>query len=237
MTKKNFKITFCGGAGTVTGACYLVEAGDSKILVDCGMIQGSRFSESLNDNPFPFDAATIDAVLITHAHIDHTGRLPKLARAGFKGKILATAPTIDFSRALLLDSEHVIRMEAEHEGREPLYNIKDVERVFDFTESVPYDQYTVLNDNISFFLRDAGHILGSVIIELFLKDGDKKIKIVFSGDLGNSPSPLVRDPFIVKDADYLLFQQEADTALVGPDSVHPDVPLVNKVGTIAAGGV
>ena len=237
MTKKNFKITFCGGAGAVTGACYLVEAGDSKILVDCGMIQGSRFSESLNDNPFPFDPKAIDAVLITHAHIDHTGRLPKLARAGFKGKILATAPTIDFSRALLLDSEHVIRMEAEHEGREPLYNIKDVERVFDFTESVPYDQYTVLNDNISFFLRDAGHILGSVIIELFLKDGDKKIKIVFSGDLGNSPSPLVRDPFIVKDADYLLIESTYGNKLHPTDGARKDLLEDVIEETIAAGGV
>ena len=237
MTKENFKITFCGGAGSVTGACYLVEAGDSKILVDCGMIQGSRFSESLNNNPFPFDPKTIDAGIITHAHIDHTGRLPKLARDGFKGKIFATPPTLDFARALLLDSEHVIRMEAEREGRVPLYNIKDVERVFDFAEPVPYDQHTVLNDNISFFLRDAGHILGSAIIELFLKDGDEKIKIAFSGDLGNSPSPLVRDPFIVKDADYLLVESTYGNKLHPAEGARKDLLEDVIEETIAAGGV
>ena len=231
------RLTFYGAAREVTGSCFLLETKDKKILVDCGMFQGSNFNEAKNHDDFLFDPKTLDAVFITHAHIDHTGRLPKLARAGFKGKILATAPTIDFSRALLLDSEHVIRMEAEHEGREPLYNIKDVERVFDFTESVPYDQYTVLNDNISFFLRDAGHILGSVIIELFLKDGDKKIKIVFSGDLGNSPSPLVRDPFIVKDADYLLIESTYGNKLHPTEGARKDLLEDVIEETIAAGGV
>lgn len=231
------KITFFGGAGSVTGACYLVEVGQEKVLVDCGMVQGSRFSESLNEQPFPFDLGELSAVIITHAHIDHTGRLPKLCRDGFKGKIYATAPTIDFAHALLLDSEHVIRMEAEREGGEPLYGIKDVERVFTQTEPAPYDQYTILNDNISFCLRDAGHILGSAIVELFLKDGDEKRKIVFSGDLGNAPSPLVRDPFVVKDADYVLIESTYGDRLHPSEKARKDVLEDVIEETIAAGGV
>lgn len=237
MKNKNFKITFCGGAGAVTGACYFIESGPAKVLVDCGMIQGSRFSESLNDQPFPFDPKELNAVFVTHAHIDHTGRLPKLCRDGFKGKIYATAPTIDFAHALLLDSEHVIKMEAEREGREPLYGINDVERVFTQTEAAPYDHYTIINDNISFCLRDAGHILGSAIIELFLKDGDEKRKIVFSGDLGNAPSPLVRDPSIIKEADYVLIESTYGDRLHPSEKARKDILEDVIEETIAAGGV
>lgn len=237
MTSKNFKIIFHGGAGAVTGACYLIEAGESKILIDCGMIQGSRFAESLNDQPFSFDPRELSAVLVTHAHIDHTGRLPKLCRDGFKSKIYATAPTIDFAHALLLDSEHVIRTEAEREGREPLYNTKDVERVFTQTEAAPYNQHTVLNENISFCLRDAGHILGSSIIELFLTVDGEKRKIVFSGDLGNTPSPLVRDPFIIKEADYVLIESTYGDRAHPSEKARKDILEDVIEETIAAGGV
>lgn len=201
------KITFCGGAGMVTGSCYLIEAGKTKILVDCGMVQGSRFAESLNADPFPFDAKEISAVVVSHAHIDHTGRLPKLYKEGFRGKVYGTGPTLDFTHVLLLDSEHVIRSEAEREGMQPIYNLKDVEMLFTLIAYTPYGEAVAISEDISFKLHDAGHILGSSIIEIFLKNekGEPR-KIVFSGDLGNSPTPLLRDTYTEKESDYLVIE-------------------------------
>lgn len=201
------KITFCGAAGMVTGSCYLIETKNTKILVDCGMIQGSRFAESLNTDPFPFDTKEISAVIISHAHIDHTGRLPKLYKEGFRGKVYGTGPTLDFAHVLLLDSEHVIRSEAQREGTQPIYNLKDVEMLFTLIEYTSYSDMVVISEDISFRLFDAGHILGSSIIELFVKNENGETrKIVFSGDLGNSPTPLLRDTYVEKDADYLVVE-------------------------------
>src|SRR3989344_3986983 len=201
------KITFCGGAGMVTGSCYLIEAGKTKILVDCGMVQGSRFAESLNADPFPFVAKDISAVVVSHAHIDHTGRLPKLYKDGFRGKVYGTGPTLDFAHVMLLDSEHVIRSEAEREGMQPIYNLKDVEMLFTLVAYTPYDETVVISEDVSFRMRDAGHILGSSITEVFLKNekGEPRKK-VFSGDLGNSPTPLLRDAYVEKEADYLVVE-------------------------------
>jgi len=200
------KITFCGGAQSVSGASYLIETAHTKLLVDCGMFQGSRFTEQYNYDQFLFNPKTIDAVLITHAHIDHTGRLPKLCRSGFKGTIYATEPTLAFAHELLLDSEHLIRMEAEREGIEPFYNLDDVEHVFTHAKPVVYAEDHKLSDEISFRFFDAGHILGSAMVEVFGHENGKTTKIVFSGDLGNVATPLLKPTHEEKVADYVVIE-------------------------------
>ncbi len=202
------KLTFCGGvAGSVTGACYLIETEKTKILVDCGMFQGSRFSEDLNSEPFPFNPKEISALIVTHAHIDHSGRIPKLYRDGFRGKIYGTAPTLEFAHVLLLDSEHVIKEEAKRWHFKPFYDKEDVENSVKLMEAKTYGEEVVISDDIRFVLRNAGHILGSSIVQLFVKDETgKEIKVVFSGDLGNYPTPIIGSTEFIADADYLLVE-------------------------------
>ncbi len=195
------KLTFWGGAKSVTGANYLLESGATKILVDCGLGQGSNYAEKHNFDPFPYNPAEISAVLVTHAHIDHTGRLPKLCKDGFRGKIYSTEPTRDFAELLLVDSENLLKQEAEKHGREPLYNLDDVHRVMDLWEGIDYHRpFGIGGLEAEFF--DAGHILGSSIIAV---RGEGK-KIVFSGDLGNSPAPIIRQLEKMEEADYCLVE-------------------------------
>lgn len=202
----------------MTGACYLLETEKTKILVDCGMFQGSRFTELSNNDPFPFNPSEVDAVVITHAHIDHTGRLPKLYKDGFRGKIYGTAPTLDFTHELLKDSEHVIREEAEREAKQPFYNLDDLEKTFTLAESKKYGEEVKVSDEIRFILRNAGHILGSSIVEVFTKDSTgKTLKVVFSGDLGNYPAPLIEDTEFIEDADYIIVESAYG------DRVHENV--------------
>ena len=194
------KVKFFGGARRVTGACYLLEAGGKRILIDCGMFQGSRFAERENFDPFPFDPKSIDFLLVTHAHIDHTGRLPKIVKDGFKGKILSTRPTKDFALLLLNDSADLLKKEAEDDNHEPFFYEKDIPPVFTLWNAVEYEKEIMLGNDLKCIFRDAGHILGSSFIEITF--GSKKI--VFSGDLGNSPAPLLRPLELVKDADYII---------------------------------
>jgi metallo-beta-lactamase family protein len=195
------KLTFCGGAGTVTGSNYLLESGGTKILIDCGLEQGGSFAEERNFESFPYVPAEIEAVLVTHAHIDHTGLLPKLYRAGFRGRVISTAPTRDFSELLLLDSEHILNQEAERKGRPPLFSAEDVGALMKHWEGARYHQtITVGNFTAEFF--DAGHILGSAFIRI-ISEGKK---IVFSGDLGNYPAPIIRPTEFIDDADFCLIE-------------------------------
>ncbi|MDI6717617.1 MAG: MBL fold metallo-hydrolase [Patescibacteria group bacterium] len=195
------KLTFYGGAKMVTGSNYLLDTGKTRVLIDCGLFQGSHYADDLNFEPFPYDLKTIDAVLVTHAHIDHTGRLPKLYRDGYRGKIYSTAPTKDFSEQLLLDSEHILLKEAENRKLPPLYDIDDVNEVMKLWEKRSYHEKFRVNEiEVEFF--DAGHILGSAFI-LVKAEGKT---IVFSGDLGNVPAPLVKDTEIIKMADYVLIE-------------------------------
>lgn len=194
------KITFHGGAGQVTGANYLVSSGDTGIVVDCGLEQGGRFSERANSKPFPYDPASIAAAFVTHAHIDHTGRLPKLARDGFKGRVYSTPPTRDFAELLLYDSEHVIRGELE-EGAPPVYTAEDVAAVMERWEGVSYHQ-PVRVGPFTVTLYDAGHILGSSSI---MVEAEGK-KVIFSGDLGNPPTPIIKPTEYVSGADYCLVE-------------------------------
>lgn len=199
------KLTFYGGTKIVSGANYLLETGETKILVDCGLIQGSNFGEKQNYEPFPYNPKEIEAVLITHAHIDHIGRLPRLYKEGFRGKIFSTAPTKDFAEDLLIDSEHLLTKDAEEKKLQPIYNLDDVNKIMPLWETVDYHQKFKIGaaaEGFQIEFYDAGHIIGSSFIVV---SGENK-KIVFSGDLGNISEPLVKDTEVITDADYALVE-------------------------------
>ncbi|MEK9154526.1 MAG: MBL fold metallo-hydrolase [Patescibacteria group bacterium] len=196
------KLTFCGGAKTVTGANYLLEEDKTKILIDCGLFQGSNFCEKSNFDEFLYDPKSIDAVLVTHAHVDHTGRLPRLYKSGFRGKIYSTPPTKEFGKYLLLDSEHILAKENEGKNIPPFYTIDDINGTMELWEGKKYHQkFKIKNFEIEFF--DAGHILGSAFILISGKNGKK---IIFSGDLGNKATPLVKDTENIAKADYVVME-------------------------------
>ena len=205
------KLKFFGGAKSVTGANYLLEAINKngktvRLVVDCGLIQGDAKAEEANYEKFPYDVKTVDAVLITHAHIDHTGRLPYLYRSGFRKKIYATNPTKDFTELLLTDSQGLLERDAIKKGRQPLYTIQDVEGVMGLFNGVDYHQ--VINiDPFIIEYYDAGHILGSGFIKIIgpSEDGGTKT-IIFSGDLGNKASPLVHETEKIDGADYIVME-------------------------------
>lgn len=191
------KLTFHGAVKTVTGSNFLL----GKILVDCGLHQGASYCEKHNFEPFPYDPKTIEAVLVTHAHIDHIGRIPQLYRAGFKGKIVSTPPTKDFAEELLVDSEHILAKEAEEKRLPPIYELTDVGGAMDLWETARYHQKIKIADfDIEFF--DAGHILGSSFIKV---SGEGKT-VVFSGDLGNIATPIVKDTEPLPDTQYVLIE-------------------------------
>ncbi len=185
----------------MTGANYLLEAGGKKILIDCGMAQGSRFAELQNFEPFPYDPTEIDALFVTHAHIDHTGRIPKLWKDGFRGKIYSTAPTKDSSEYLLLDSEHVLQKEAAQEGYPSLYETADVEGAMSVWHNIKYHETTGIGD-VKVTPYNAGHILGSACYRI---EAEGK-SIVFSGDLGNFPAPIIQDTEMLASADFVLIE-------------------------------
>lgn len=195
------KLSFLGAAKNVTGSNFLLESGKTKILVDCGLHQGSHYCEEHNYEKFVFDPKEIDAVFITHAHIDHTGRLPQLVRAGFQGKIYSTHPTKDMAESLLVDSEHLLREEAEKKGKPPLYSIADVTKTVGFWQKLSYHEKLTVGPFVV-ELYDAGHVLGSssVVVEAEGK------RIVFSGDLGNLPAPFIRSTEYISDVDYALVE-------------------------------
>src|SRR3989344_4008834 len=200
------KLHFHGGAEEVTGSNYLVEAGGDKFLVDCGLVQGGRFAEKANWQPFPYNPTEVKAVVITHAHLDHVGRLPKLRREGFNGEIYATHPTLDLARVVLDDSLGIMQENARRMGEEVLFTEEDLIECWKKTHGRNYGSEVQLTPNIKAVFRDAGHILGSSIIELFLKEGEKEIKVVFSGDLGNSPTPFLRPTENILEANYVLVE-------------------------------
>lgn len=210
------KVTFLGAAGTVTGSCYLLESEDMKFLVDCGMFQGGNEEEAMNFEEFRFDPAEIQYLLLTHAHIDHSGRIPLLVKRGFKGKIIASRPTVELCKVMLPDSGHIQEMEADWQNRkrqragkkpvEPLYTTKDAYDSLNYFMPVDYNEFISLGNNISVRFQDAGHILGSAIIEVWVREKSGEFKVVFSGDLGNKDVPLMKDPAIIESADYVIME-------------------------------
>ncbi len=197
------QITFWGGVGTVTGANFLLESLNTRILVDCGLLQGVSGATEENLKPFPYDPKTIDFLCITHAHMDHIGRIPKLVRDGFRGTIYSTGETREIAYLMLLDAVKVMKMNAqEHQdtSRESMYEIADLEQAFNQWKVIPYHTETSIGSDFTVYLKDAGHILGSSMYE-FRYEGKK---ILFTGDSGNSPTPLLKDTESIEGADYLI---------------------------------
>ncbi len=194
------KLTFAGGTGSVTGANFLLEGEDKKFLIDCGLNQGTKMADDKNWDPFIYDPSTIDILFITHAHIDHIGRIPKLFYDGFKGEIYSTIPTKDITRLMLEDTANILG-HSENELLKEIYSPKILEHVFQSWKVIDYHQDLAVGPFI-FRYRDAGHVLGSGMLELIYNNK----KIVFTGDLGNSPSPLLRDTETLKNVDYLLME-------------------------------
>ncbi|MGB5210495.1 MAG: MBL fold metallo-hydrolase [Gammaproteobacteria bacterium] len=210
------KLEFVGAAGEVTGSCHLVTVGKKKILLDCGLIQGGRQSEQRNREPWPFDPSAIDAVVLSHAHIDHSGRLPLLIRDGFSGPVYAQRATRDLCRIMLKDSGFLAEKEAESENRKrqrkgmplirPLYTAADAMAAMPSFKTLGYDKRQRILPGVEICFRDAGHILGSAIVELWLREGGLQRKLVFSGDLGQEGAPILQDPARVADADLVLME-------------------------------
>ncbi len=215
------RMTFLGAAGEVTGSCYLVETGDHRFLVDCGMFQGGpeAYGKNVKALNLPFDLRDIDFVLLTHAHIDHSGLLPRLAMLGFRGPIHATAATIDLLAVLLPDSAHIQEKESEWQLRHrqrrgkgpggilpPLYTVAQAQACLRLLRPVAYGETIEVAEGIKCRFSDAGHILGSAIVEVWLgKDGGGR-KVVFSGDLGMPDRPVLNDPTAIAEADVLLVE-------------------------------
>jgi metallo-beta-lactamase family protein len=209
-------IQVCGAARTVTGSCYLVQVEDSLFLVDCGMHQGGVKEEELNFERFAFDPKELDFVLLTHAHIDHSGRLPRLVRQGFSGPIYATPATCDLVEIMLLDSAYIQEMEAEWQtrkarragrrGAEPLYTEDDARKTLPLLKPIEYRAPTELAPGVTVQFHDAGHILGSAFLELQLEEHGERARVLFSGDVGQPDRPIIRDPEIIESADFLIME-------------------------------
>jgi metallo-beta-lactamase family protein len=210
------RIEFLGGAGTVTGSATLLENDSLKWLVDCGLFQGNKDLEERNRSVRPYRPAEISLILLTHAHIDHSGLIPKLVKEGFGGKVVCTKATRDLCEIMLRDSAHIHEMEADwqnrkgkragRDGAQPLYTQKDAEKSLQCFQPVGYEEILTPAEGLRIRFRDAGHILGSAIVEVWAKEGGTEKKLVFSGDLGGIKQPIVRDPSWVEEADVLWLE-------------------------------
>lgn len=196
------KLEFHGGVGSVTGANFLLDTGGARLLVDCGLIQGDRSETSHNQMAFPYDPGAIDTLLVTHAHSDHIGRIPKLVKDGFKGQIYSTEPTRALAEVMLNDSFGVMVSEEERYGTPRLYDKSDIAEALSLWQTVEYGEVLKLKDDLSATFTDAGHILGSACIALE-RSGRR---IVFSGDIGNNPQPLMNPPEVPSDYHYLVME-------------------------------
>ncbi len=198
---KKIKIEFCGGAGTVTGANFLLEVEGKNILVDCGLTQGMKLADDINWDPFPYDAKKIDILFVTHAHVDHVGRIPKLIHEGFRGKIYSTKPTKALSSPMLEDTMGILSKNTEM-NLDKIYSAENLKTALSLWEGFDYHEKVSLTPELEVSFFNAGHILGSAMIQ-FLYQGKK---ILFTGDLGNSPSPILPDTEKMTDIDYLIME-------------------------------
>ena len=209
-------LTFIGATGQVTGSCYLLETGARRILLDCGLFQGSKETEKQNSAKFPFNPADIDAVVLSHAHLDHCGRLPLLVKEGFKGKVYLTQASFSLVELMLNDAAHLQLRDTEWENKrreragkkllEPLFTLENVEHLLSLRSPVAYSEETEILPGIAVSFHEAGHILGSSIVRVRISEGGHVKTLVFSGDLGNPRSPLLRDPTVLAEADVLLLE-------------------------------
>ena len=227
------KLTFLGANHEVTGSCTLLETGGLHFLIDCGMEQGRDVYEN---QPLPIAPGEIDGVLLTHAHIDHSGHLPLLAKQGYRGPIYATRPTCRLCGIMLRDSAHIQESEAEWKNRkntraglppvEPDYTVEDAETAVSLFEGVDYDKKTELAPGVAVRFTDVGHLLGSASIELWVTEGEKTTKLVFSGDIGNLNQPILKDPTYLTEADYVVMESTYG------DRSHP--PRPDYIGELTA---
>ncbi|MCH5374582.1 MAG: MBL fold metallo-hydrolase, partial [Planctomycetes bacterium] len=222
------KLTFLGANRQVTGSRYCLEAGGARLMIDCGMAQ-ERAYQSRNWEPSPVDPRTLDALLLTHIHIDHSGLIPKLVAEGFRGPVYSTRPTVDLAEIMLHDSARIQVEDAEYkrrrhhkEGRRgrhpeiPLYTEADVDKALPLFRASPYDEPVKINDAVSVIFRDAGHILGSAMLELVVQENGTSRRIVFSGDIGNKNQPLLRDPRYFTEADFVVMESTYGDRSHGP---------------------
>ncbi len=241
------KITFYGAARTVTGSCYLLEYGNTKFLVDCGLFQGNKALKENNYREFPFNPGEIDFMILTHAHIDHCGLIPKLYIKGYKNPIYATSGTIDLAAILLPDCGHIQEMEVERKNRKnlrageptlvPIYTAADAAAVQPLFKAVKYDESFSPCEGVSVTMRDAGHILGSAMIEIVYQEDGKQHKIVFSGDLGRYSHAIIKDPETVDTADYLVIESTYGNRVHNGEAQEQETKLADIIrSTFAAGG-
>ena len=210
------KIQFCGASDGVTGSCHLIRTEKHQILLDCGQFQGGKVEEQKNFEEFPFDPTEIDCMILSHAHIDHCGRIPLLVKRGFKGDIYCTDATADLLEVMLKDSGYIHEKEAEWKNKknqragrplvEPLYTFNDAMDSLKYVKPVLYDQLIEINEDMKIVFNDAGHILGSAITEIWVSEGEEVSKIVFTGDLEVMERPILRNPVKIKKADYVIME-------------------------------
>src|SRR5262245_10884911 len=209
------QLEFFGAAGEVTGSCHILHVGGRQLLLDCGMIQGGRDAPERNRLPFPFEASEIDAVVLSHAHIDHCGRLPLLVRRGYRGPIYTNTACAELVPILLRDSAKLAISEAERANRHaapdepratPLYELADVEQALTQIQPIPYDLPREVLPGVTVRVRDAGHIMGSSSVEVWVGENGATRKLVFSGDLGQYDTPILHDPWRFESADLVLME-------------------------------
>ncbi|HUL77566.1 MAG TPA: MBL fold metallo-hydrolase, partial [Vicinamibacteria bacterium] len=239
------RLTFLGAARTVTGSQYLLEAGGRRILVDSGMFQGEKDLRQRNWAEPAFDPAGVDAMVLTHTHLDHIGRVPRLVKQGFRGPVYCTPPTKDLAEILLLDAAHLQTEDAEYLNRKgltkhapalPLFDEADVREAMALLRPVPLGRPQPVNHAFSFTYRDAGHLLGAASADLTLREDGREARVLFSGDVGRFDAVLTKDPVLAPEADYLIVESTYG------NRTHPQVPILDQLEgvlkkTFARGGV
>jgi metallo-beta-lactamase family protein len=242
------EVEFLGAAGEVTGSCHLVTVGRHKILLDCGLIQGRAQDEARNRQAFPFDPAAIDAVVLSHAHIDHSGRLPLLVKAGFRGSVYTHRACRDLCRIMLKDSAFLYQKDVQWENRkrarkglemvDAMYTVEDAKLAMKQFKGLVYQQKKRILPNVILRLNDAGHILGSSIVELWLEDEGQQRKLVFSGDLGRSGMPILEDPATITDADLVIMESTyGDRLHRSWDETQKEIAKVLSIATNGKGNI